>query len=166
MDNPLLTFSVDEVFEMAQDLERAGEAFYRRTSALTADAAARDALLRLAEMEAAHLLVFTRLREGLPEELRARTPAPARQAEEHAQYVRALVRSHAFGPEAEAWLASPAAASSADVLQRAVALEKDAIVFLLDLQELVPLRQGRQEVERIIREERQHIRTLNVLIRM
>lgn len=159
MDNPLLTFSVDEVLEMAQDLERAGEDFYRRTAALTMEAPVRDALLQLAEMECAHLRAFARLREKLPEELRARPPRTPVETGEHSRYVRALIRAHAFGPAPEARLASPL-----DVLQRAIELEKDAIVFLLDLQELVPLRQGRREVERILDEERQHVRTLNALI--
>lgn len=159
MDNPLLSFSVDEIIEMAQDLERAGEAFYRRTAALATDAPIRDALLQLAEMEAAHLQVFSRLREELPGELRVRPSRTPGEAGEHSRYTHALVRAHAFGPAPEARLASPL-----DVLRRAVELEKDAIVFLLDLQELVPLRQGRREVERILDEERRHVRTLNALI--
>lgn len=159
MDNPLLAFSVDEVFEMAQALERAGEDFYRRAASVATEAPVRCALLQLAEMEHTHLQTFARLRERLPEELRTRPPRTPGEADEHARYVRALVRTHAFGPEAGTRLASPL-----DVLQRAVELEKDAIVFLLDLQELVPLQQGREEVERILDEERQHVRTLNAHI--
>ncbi|NLF31548.1 MAG: ferritin family protein [Planctomycetes bacterium] len=158
----MLSFTADEVYEMAQVLERTGVQFYRRTAELAADGPLRQMLLSLADMEQNHLQVFSDLRRQLPAEGRRQgDPVPPEDVDEHRHYVRALVESHTFGAVDEAWFASPAARTPEDVLRRAAALEKDAIVFFLELQELVPLRQGRQEIERILREELQHLRILN-----
>jgi rubrerythrin len=161
----MLRFNADEVYGMAEDLERTGLAFYTQAAERVADERLQKLLLSLAKMEQGHLRVFSDLRKKLPDEDRRQdSPELPEEVAEHAQYVRALVGSHVFGAVDEAWLESLPQQSSTEVLQRAIALEKDAIVFLLELQELVPRHRGRKDFDRIIHEELQHIRLLNARI--
>ncbi|HOI53641.1 MAG TPA: hypothetical protein PLP01_00155 [Phycisphaerae bacterium] len=161
----MLRFSVDEVYEMAQAQERCGIEFYRRAAELVPDEPLSNLLLSLAGMEEGHLRTFTDLREHLPEEDRRRDdPVLPEDAEEHRHYIRTLVRSHVFGSADEAWFSASVRKSRADVLTRAAALEKDSIVFLLELQELVPAPRGQKEIAHILREELQHLRMLHAMV--
>ena len=56
-------FSADEIFEVAQQLERHGERFYRQAAARAAGEA-RNLFLRLADMENEHEKAFAGIREA------------------------------------------------------------------------------------------------------
>jgi rubrerythrin len=129
-----VTFNADEIFEMAEQIERNGAKFYR----FAADklAAARQVLLDLAAMEDEHEKTFADMRAQLS----------GREQE-------AMV----FDPDNEAQMKETAE----DILQEAINLEKDSIAFYAGLKECVPPRAGRDKIEGIIREEFGHIATLN-----
>jgi len=48
-----------------------------------------------------------------------------------------------------------------DILQKAIGMEKDSIVFYLGIKELVPERLGKGRIDAIIREEMNHITSLS-----
>ena len=60
-------FSADEVFAVAEDIERNGAVFYRDAAKKTKDAGARKFLEELAAMEDNHLKTFAAMRAGLSE---------------------------------------------------------------------------------------------------
>ncbi len=47
------------------------------------------------------------------------------------------------------------------ILQKAIGMEKDSIVFYLGMKELVPERLGRDRIDAIIKEEMNHITSLS-----
>ena len=51
-------FNVDEVLEMAEEIERNGGAFYRKAASNASDKETGNLLLEMAEMEDGHLKVF------------------------------------------------------------------------------------------------------------
>ncbi len=58
-------FNADDVFEMAQQLERNGAQFYRTAAASVKESTTRDLLLRLADMEDEHEKIFTQIHSQL-----------------------------------------------------------------------------------------------------
>jgi len=58
-------FNADEIFEIAEMIERNGAAFYRRAAENVADASARKRLLEFAEWEDKHLHIFAEMRKEL-----------------------------------------------------------------------------------------------------
>jgi len=48
-----------------------------------------------------------------------------------------------------------------DILQMAIGLEKDSIVFYLGMKEMVPERLGRGKIDGIIKEEMRHVNDLS-----
>ena len=60
-----LTFSADEIFKMAEDIERNGMKFYKETAKGAPDKKSMQMLLNFAEMEAGHLRIFEKMRAEL-----------------------------------------------------------------------------------------------------
>lgn len=60
-----ITFNADEVFEMAEEIERNGEKFYRKAAKNASDKQTKQMLLDMADMEAGHLKIFQEMRTQL-----------------------------------------------------------------------------------------------------
>ncbi len=58
-------FNADEIFEMAEQIEKNGASFYRKSAEAIADTGAKKLLLDLAAMEDEHEKTFADLRKGL-----------------------------------------------------------------------------------------------------
>ena len=58
-------FNADEIYEMAQQIERNGAAFYRKAAESVEDASGKELLLNFADMEVAHEKVFAELKKDL-----------------------------------------------------------------------------------------------------
>ena len=158
-----MQFNADEIYEMAEDIEEHGFRFYETAREAARDAGTRDLLARLADMERRHKATFARMREELPErDRRAGTSLSPEEAEEKGAYLRTLADSRVFG-KAEAMALS--GSQEGDLLDRALDLEKDTIVFLLELKEMVAPIRGKDDLDVIIREELGHIRMINAWIR-
>ncbi len=57
-----ITFNADEIFEMAEQIERNGARFYRDAAAQITDAENKEFLESLGEMEDTHLAIFSAMR--------------------------------------------------------------------------------------------------------
>ena len=57
-----ISFSADEIFEMAEEIERNGAGFYREAAKNTSDKEIKQMLLELADMEDEHLTTFQQMR--------------------------------------------------------------------------------------------------------
>jgi rubrerythrin len=158
-------FNADEVFEMAEQIERNGVRFYREAAENISDASVRQLFLDLAAMEAEHEKVFASMRADLPDE--EREPTVFDPEGEAALYLRALADLQVFGEEAEEdFIPSgdlPEKEKIRKILRAAIGLEKESIVFYLGMKELVPARFGKDKIDKIIREEMGHIRLLSGL---
>ena len=146
-------FTADDVFDMAEQLERNGAQFYRNAAENAGDSEAKAFLIRLAEMEDAHEKTFAFLRSNLSEKAKAATVFDPEH--ESALYLRALVDTKVFF-EKEIDLSSMRA-----ILKAAILAEKDSIVFYLGMKDLVPDKLGKDKLDKIIKEEMGHIRILS-----
>jgi rubrerythrin len=152
-----ITFNADEIFEMAEQIERNGAKFYR--AAAEKLSALRQVLLELAAMEDEHEKTFAAMRtEFSGKEQEATVFDPNSEAE---MYLRVMADGHVFDVKTDPTERLKGQQAPEDILQIAVDLEKDSIAFYAGLKECVPPRAGRDKVEAIIREEFGHIATLN-----
>ena len=150
--------NADEVFQMAEEIERNGARFYRK-AADAAEPAARDMLLGLGMMEDDHERTFAAMRAALPAE--ARTPMVFDPEDQTALYLRALADGYVFDTRTDPSARLTGQESLADVLRTAIHLEKESIVFYEGMKLMVPVDAGQASVERIIREELGHITVLS-----
>lgn len=146
-------FNADDVFEMAEQIEKNGAVFYRQAAADVSDDDAKTFLLDLASMEDDHEKTFSAMRKKLSEQEKTATVFDPN--DEAAQYLKALADTRIFF-EKEIDTASMQA-----ILKAAILAEKDSIVFYLGMKELVPDELGQSRLDAIIKEEMSHINLLS-----
>lgn len=152
-----VTFNADEIFEMAEQIERNGVTFYR--AAAEKLPSVRQDLLDLAAMEEEHEKTFADMRAQLSgREQETMVFDPDGQAQ---MYLRVIADGFVFDAKADPTERLKGQETPEEILKIAIALEKDSIAFYAGLKECVPPRAGRDKVEGIIREEFGHIATLS-----
>lgn len=145
-------FNADEVFEMAEQMERNGAKFYRDAAENTADPANKEMLIGLSKMEEAHEKMFESMRSELSSAAKASTVFDP--SGEAALYLRALVDGRVFFEK------EIDVTSMVEILKSAIEAEKDSIVFYLGMKAAVPKNLGSNRIEAIIKEEMGHIQML------
>ena len=152
-------FTADEIFEVAVRIEANGASFYRKAAANQSEDINRSFLEQLANMEDHHQSTFKKMRSNLKSNEKQATVFDPNQ--ETAQYLAVMADTH--GGEG-----SPTAADSLtgnetiqEIIDIAIGLEKESILFYLGLKDFVPPEYGQDKLDRIIREEQRHIVQLN-----
>ena len=149
-----LYFHPGEIFAMAQEIERNGAQFYRAAAEKAALAGLREMLLDLAGMEDEHEKTFSVMQQGLAEKQGREAP----RNEEAALYLKAWADGHVFAHKATPLTEKETAE---EILRKAIALEKDSIVFYVGIKEAIPPDWGKAKIDAIIREEMGHISLLD-----
>ena len=145
-------FNADDIFEMAEQLERNGGKFYRSAAEGISDEANKKLLLGLAEMEDQHVKTFQAMRAELSETEKESTVFDPQG--EAALYLRALADTRVFFEK------QIDVTSMKEILKSAIEAEKDAIVFYLGMKDAVPEGAGKGRLDEIIKEEMGHIQLL------
>lgn len=146
-------FNADEIFEMAEQIERNGASFYRRSAESIAEPAEKKLLLDLAAMEDEHEKTFAGLRAGLSEKEKFTTLFDPEG--ETALYLRALADTRVFFEK------KIDMSSMEEILKKAILAEKDSIAFYVGMKEIVPVNSGKTKIDAIIKEEMVHIKVLS-----
>lgn len=152
-----IAFNADEVFEMAEQIERNGASFYRK--AAQNNPGGRGILLEIADEEDDHLDTFRNMRKELAGD--AKEPTAFDPYGEAALYLKAMADGHVFDLKEAPESRLTGKERMSDIIEIAIGLEKDSIVFYLGLKDAVPEKLGREYVLDIIGEEMKHIRRLS-----
>jgi rubrerythrin len=155
----VITFNADEIFEMAEQIERNGAGFYRKAASLAPGKPAAELLLDLATDEDEHEQTFARMRSQLSADERAQTNFDPEG--EGALYLHAMVQGRVFNFKAVPAERLTEAQSLQDILRIAIELEKDSILFYYMLGKMVPEEAGKARIHDIIDQEVGHIATLS-----
>jgi rubrerythrin len=150
-----ISFSADEVFEMAMDIEKNGEAYYRKALTLAKSSSVKTVLTDLMEQERHHYATFKELRDKLPP--RASLPTVADPESEEYLYLDALVKSRLFNTTREAEALAAKSGNEIEALKSALVFEKDTVLFFQTMKAMTDERLGRGDIDRIIEEEHRHI---------
>ncbi len=153
-----IQFSADEIFEMAEEIERNGAKFYRKASERADDPGVKKYLLNMAAMEDGHLETFMEMRKSLTDAEREVTTFDPN--DEAVLYLDAMAASH--GTEGKKSLTDELTGkeSMEEIVRIAIKAEKDSVVFYSGLKSLVTRPGSREKVEKIIAEELSHLATL------
>ena len=146
-------FNADDMFEIAEQLERNGAKFYRDAAQAVADDRDRSLLQQLAEMEDDHEKTFAGMRAELS--AKEKSPTVFDPDNEAAMYLRALADTKVFYDK------QIDTSSMEAILKDAITAEKDSIVFYLGMREAIPDDLGRERLDAIIKEEMGHIQLLS-----
>ena len=156
-------FSADEIFEIAEQIERNGVRFYRQMAENISNKDIRELFLDFATMEVDHEKAFSTMRADLSNKEREMVVFDPEG--EASLYLRTLADMRVFDKKAEEDFALPAdlpeKEKNVKIFREAINREKDSIVFYLGMKELVPENLGREKIDGIIQEEMKHIRLLS-----
>ncbi len=153
-----ISFKADEIFEFAVEIEKNAAQFYRRAAELNEAAGEYDFLVKLAEMEDDHVKTFSAMRESLGGSAVGATGFdPDGEVD---LFLQAMADSHGGEGDPAATKQLTGEESLADILKTGVRMEKDTILFYREIVDNVPPEYGREKVEKIIEEEKDHLVTL------
>ena len=152
----MVGFSIDEIFEMAEQIERNGARFYRLVSDKVTDDEVKKNLLRFAVMEEEHEKMFRTMRE---ENAKAYGKASVFDPDElGVQYLQAFVDGRIFDVDAEKISEVVKQLKTVDdIFNMAIDSEKDSIVFYVGVKSVVESDSGKLSIDKIISEEMGHI---------
>jgi len=150
-------FSGRELIDTAIGIERNGAAFYHSLAKSTGNEIAKGAYQYLAGEELKHIEVFQSMLGSV-----ADYRPPETYTEEYDLYLRALIDSRVFTDDQTAYEMAQRVTSDAEAIQIAMGAEKDSILFYSEVRELVR-RSDRELINKIIEEERSHLRQLSEL---
>jgi len=148
----LYDFNANEILQMAEQIEKNGADFYRKSSEKIQDPEGKKLLLNLAEMEDQHEQTFAALRSKLGAEEKVQTVFDPEG--ETVRYLKALADSKVFFEK------TIDTDSMEGILKEAITAEKDSILFYLGIKDLVPESLGQIRIDEIIKEEMAHIHLL------
>ncbi|MDI6448286.1 ferritin family protein [Anaerobaca lacustris] len=153
-----VTFNANEVFEMAEQIERNGAKFYREAATNTAARDMKDMFLNMAAMEDGHLKTFEAMRKELAAQEKAETVFdPYNEATLYLQTMADSKGSEGLKSPTEKLTGNE---SAQELLEIAIGAEKNSVLFYVGLKDLVSAQAGRDKVEAIIREEVRHVADL------
>ncbi len=151
-----MPFNADEVFKMAEQIERNGVKFYRTAAKKFPKVS--ELLLDLAEMEVQHEKTFALMRNELSgTEAESLVFDPNNEAQ---MYLQVMADDHVFDPKADPVKLLAGIETPEEILKKAIGLERDSIMFYVGIKESISLRAGKDKVDAIIKEEVGHIAIL------
>jgi len=154
-----IKFNADEIFEMAEQIERNGAKFYREAAEKTSDREMVNFLLDLAAMEEGHLQIFKQMRKQLTDKEKAQTVFdPDNQA---ALYLQSMADSNSYEGRISPTQQLTGNESIKEIFEIALNSEKESVVFYFGLRSFISEKAGKDNVENIITEELGHITILN-----
>ena len=154
-----IVFNADEIFKIAVQIEKNGADFYKKAASQAQNAPIKDKLLNLADMEIDHQGTFEEMRNQLGDRDKGETVYDP--DEETQLYLEAFARGHVFNIEAEPAKEITGKESPREILQKAIGLEKDSILFYLGIKDMVPPELGKKKIDQIIAQEMGHVRLLS-----
>ncbi|MHC4122138.1 MAG: ferritin family protein [Planctomycetota bacterium] len=153
-----IKFNANEIFEMAEEIERNGVKFYRQAAAISQDNQIKQMLLDMADMEDGHLVTFQKMREQLSGQENGWTIFdPDNQS---VLYLQAMADDRGCEGKIAPTKELTGSETPKEILEIALNSEKESVVFYFGLKGLVSVKAGRDKVEAVINEEMNHITTL------
>ncbi len=151
-------FNADEIFEIAEQVERNGAKFYNRAAENIKDPDTRQILLKLAAAEVQHQKTFAAMREEILEQGQVATVDPDFDLQgEAALYLHAIADGQIFDTNLDIAETLTGKETIVEVLQMALGREKDAVIFYLGMKDMVSVGLGKDKIDHIIREEMEHV---------
>lgn len=152
-------FNADEIFDIAEEIERNGARFYRQAAEDAADREIKKMFLDMAVMEDGHLHTFEQMRKELVgEEGKQSVFDPD---DEATTYLQIIADSHGTEGRLSPTRNLTGSETVEEIFNAAVNAEKDSIVFYVGLKNAAASKITKEKIEAIIKEEMGHLAILN-----
>ena len=156
-------FNVNEIFQIAIDIEGNGKHFYEKSMDLVDDPNVKELLAFLAQEEAEHIKTFTELKARLP---KAATEDTIWDPEnEMNRYLQMMADMHVFRSDFDVEKELSQVKNPEDVLKLGIQFEKDSIIFFLTMQDAAGEKEGRELIGQLVNEEKKHLNKLSLELR-
>jgi rubrerythrin len=150
-----IIFNADEIYEIGVQIEKNGRLFYQRVASQSEDEDMRKLFGDLADWEKSHIDLFSKLKAQLTA---GREDDPGfDQDEQKSRYLSAAAGSHVFKAGVDVAALAAGMKTPEDALALAVQFEKDSVVTYISMKNLVPEKNGKATIDRLIEEELHHI---------
>lgn len=152
-------FKATDVIEMALEIEKSGEVFYRAVAHKAQSPQVQALFEDLAEQEVQHYAAFEKL-SGTEWD---RPLMPRDEWDQYLMYLQATVQSAFFEGSDKALDLAERASDEKEALRMAMGFEKETLLFFHDLRDMVS-DADEKVVKRIIDEEKAHLRRLAAML--
>lgn len=152
-----IEFTAEDAFRLAEEVERRGYSFYLQAADACDDPVCGKVFADLAEMERDHEQVFQALRESTGSPSLAEQPHPDR-----------------YWPAVAEWMVNDLGqqmtqmfqthSTPMEILKAAMDFERDSIVFILGVKEMMASGPERRKVDSLLQEEMGHLLSLGSLL--
>ena len=149
-------FNVNEVFEVAEQIERNGKAFYEKAASIARDEESRKFLLDLAAMEDDHERYFAALKERLA----SGDDDPLDRDGVALSYIQSMVDGEVFlnlKPMADTLSGEE---TMEEIKKLAIEFEKNTVVYFASLKNAMRTAEDKKAIEELVNEELRHVAIL------
>jgi rubrerythrin len=150
-----LIFNANEVLDVAKRIEKNGIAYYTRAAELMSDDAGKKLMKDLAEMEAIHEQIFTKMQATLTAEENAEGLDDFHN--DAYQFLQGMADKYVFNPKEDPLKVLSPGADTKTILDVAIEREKDSIIFFEGVKAMVPEKFGLKRLDEIIGQEMGHV---------
>ena len=155
-----MSLSGNDLINVAIDIERRGIAFYDIMARSADNETARDLFQHLVEMERGHIKVFQDMLDNVDASQTAKESNS-----DYTDYLQALVDNAVFNDDLVTSEMASQADSDIKALELGISAEKDSLLFYYEMKDIMP-QQAQSVVNKIITEEKSHLRGLSKLKRL
>ena len=152
-----MTFTADEIFEIAEEIERNAAEFYREAAERCSNEDTTKLLLDMSATENEHLETFQNMREKLAGEVGLSIFDPLGRS---AMYLQAMADARSWEGRVSPMQNLSGNETAKEIIEIAIESEKEMVVFYVGLKDMVYFKAGKEKVEDIILEELSHISSL------
>ena len=152
-----ICYNLEEIFEIAEQIERNGAVFYRRGVEIVDDEGAKEILQLLAKEEDRHENTFGRMEA----EFVGKVINVDDTDETVLHYLQAVAGRYVFDKTKLPEVVLTEGDSVEDILKIAIDRERDAIIFYLGIKDALKDENDRRKVDFIIKEEQRHFAELS-----
>jgi len=152
-------FNAREILEIAVRIEENGARFYRKAAKYIDESRSEKLLLSLADMEVKHEETFRSFIQEMEKE--ADSSDFIDPDGDASRYLGAIADGYVFPVAEDPSEKLTGTETLSEVIDFAIGLEKDSVIYYLGIREIVPPALGRERIDRIIAEEMHHITMLS-----
>ncbi len=150
--------SIQEIIEVAIEIEKNGVKFYNALAESSSTDRVKGLFSYLAEAEMSHITRFQEILESAG----GYQISEAYYATQYMGYMKALADEHVFRSDMSVTEVADCAKSPKEAINIAIGFEKESILFLHEMREIISESDGKA-VQRLLDEEREHLRQLSAI---
>jgi rubrerythrin len=148
-------FNADEIFKIGVQIEKNGREFYLAAADKSSDADSKKLFTELADWESRHMVLFENFRSKLSDVIKNENVYdPDNNIH---LYLKSVADNTVFVKSSDMAASVALCNSPVEILEKALAFEKESVVFYSSMKAIVPDTLGKADVDKLVLEELFHV---------